>query len=297
MEIRHLRYFVAVAEELSFRRAAARLHMAQPPLSVQIKQLELEVGAELISREGHKVSLTEAGRVFLEHARQTLIQVIRSVPFARQAAKGEIGNLSIGYGTAAEFRVFPSIIPAFRKQWPNVHLAFNQMGTVRQIDALRRDEIDVAFVWAPISSEEFDVSELCQETFAALLSTQHPLSSRAAISIKDLSREALTLMSRDLDPELSHELEQLFLKAGAQMNVAYELESLVSLLNFVAMQVGCSVLPDYIRLLSRPGIVFKSLKPPNLTKTLVVIKKKKRTGLAESFFRFTVEHLDHLKTS
>src|SRR6267154_1969654 len=98
MELRHLRYFVAVAEELNFRRAAARLHIAQPPLSVQIRQLEAEVGAELFSREGHKVVLTEAGRVFLEHARQSLVQVNRSITSARQAAKGEIGQLSIGYG-------------------------------------------------------------------------------------------------------------------------------------------------------------------------------------------------------
>jgi DNA-binding transcriptional LysR family regulator len=291
MELRHLRYFLAVAEELSFRRAAARLHIAQPPLSVQIRQLEMEVGAELFSRAGHKIKLTDAGRAFFEHARQTLAQVNRSVTAAQQAAKGELGHLSIGCGTAAEFRVFPTIVPAFKRKWPNVHLSFHQLGTMPQIDAVRREELDLGFVWLPISTDEFDVEELSQEPFAALLFANHPLAAAPAVSIKDLSKEPLVLVSRDLDPGLFYELEQLFVRVGAVMDVAYELESIVSLLNFVAMECGCSVVPDYIRSLSRPGIVFKPLRPPNLAKTVAIFKKKGRGGLAESFFRFTVENL------
>ena len=181
MERGHLRYFVAVAEELSFKRAAERLHIAQPPLSVQIRQLETHVGTQLFSREGHKTRLTDAGRVFLEHARATLAQANYAVTSAQQAGKGEISHLSIGYGTAAEFRVFPQITPSFRRRWPNVQITFHQLGTVRQIDSLRRDELDLAFVWAPVSDAEFDVHELTKERFAVCLFEHHPLARASSL--------------------------------------------------------------------------------------------------------------------
>lgn len=289
MELRHLRYFVAVAEELSFRRAAERLHIAQPPLSVQIRQIETEVGAELFSREKRKIRLTEAGRVFLEHARQTLAYVNRSVVLTRQAANGEVGHLSIGCGTAAEFRVFPTLVPLFKKQWPNVHLTFHNLRTPRQIEQLRRDELDLAFAWLPVPSQEFESHALAKEPFVVMLAANHPLASATSLSIKDLSKEPLILFSRNLDLELFHQIEQLFLEAGAVMNVAYELESLVSMLNFVTMGVGCSVFPDYIRMLPRQGLVYRPLRAPNLVKTLGVIRKRDKRGLAESFYRFTME--------
>ena len=115
MELRHLRYFVAVAEELNIRRAAARLHMAPPPLSVQIRQLETEIGAELFSREKRRMKLTDAGRFYLDHARHLLADVQRGVILARQAANGEIGHLSIGHYTPAGFRVLSKVLPHLQK--------------------------------------------------------------------------------------------------------------------------------------------------------------------------------------
>ena len=176
MELRHLRNFVALAEELNFTRAAVRLHMAQPALSVQIRRLEKEVGAELLLRAGRNTKLTEAGVVFLQHARQMLAQVPVSIASAQQAAKGEIGQLRIGCSAAAEFRVFPAIVPAFKKQWPNIHLSFRQMGSIAQVDALRRGDLDLAFTWLPIAGSEFDIEELNTEPFIAMIHAGHPLS-------------------------------------------------------------------------------------------------------------------------
>lgn len=289
MDLRHFRHFVILAEELNFTRAAARLHMAQPALSVQMRRLEKEVGTELLCREGRGTKLTDAGRVFLEHARLTLAAAKQSVIAAQQAAQGEIGRLSIGYSTAAEFRIFPTLVPAFKKTWPNVHLSFHQLGALQQIDGLRRDELDVGLTWLPIPTEEFYVVPLTNETFAAVVHANHPFASKASISIKALSREPLVLFARELNPTLYQELEQMFFRAGAEMNVAYELDSLVSLLNFVAMEAGCSVVPEYIRMLSPPGIVFKPLAPPDLVKTLAIVRRKKSSGLAKAFLRFAVE--------
>jgi DNA-binding transcriptional LysR family regulator len=289
MELRHLRYFIAVAEELSFRRAADRLHISQPPLSVQIKQVETELGTDLFVRTGRRIRLTQAGRVFLEHARQTLTQVNRSVVLTREAANGDVGHLSIGCGTAAEFRVFPTLIPAFKKEWPHVRLTFHNLRTPAQLEKLQRGELDVAFAWLPVSNEEFETRALLKEPFVAMLSSKHRLAGATKLSIKDLSKEPLIMFPQSLDPDLFHRIEQLFLEAGAVINVAYQLESLVSVLNFVAMGIGCSILPDYIRLLPRKGVVYKSLRSPNLVKTLGIIKKRGAGGLAESFFSFAID--------
>jgi DNA-binding transcriptional LysR family regulator len=291
MELRHLRYFVAVAEEENFTRAAARLHIAPPPLSVQIRNLEAEIGATLLVREGRGLKLTDAGRVFLDEARQTLAQASHSAVMARRAASGEIGHLSIGYNTTAEFRVFPKIVPAFKKKWPHIHLSLRSLGVSQQLEALHRDELDVGFVWVPMVTEEFDLQELFKEPLIAALPADHRLASASTLSVKDLSKEPLVLFPRILDPETHQQIDQMFLRAGAMMNVVYEVETLLSMINFVAMGFGCSLLLDYARNIPAAGVVYKPLRPPNMVKTLAIIKKKRGSDLAESFYRFTVENL------
>jgi DNA-binding transcriptional LysR family regulator len=290
MELRHLKYFVALAEKLSFTRAAAALHIAQPALSVQIRKLEEEIGTSLLSREGRKVRLTEAGRVFLEQARKAISETTRGVTLARQAANGEIGHLSIGYNTPAAFRVFPKLVPAFRKRWPDVQLTFHSLKIAQQLEGLRRNELDLSFIWLPIPAEEFDVQELLRESLVAAIPSGHRLASAASVSIKDLAREPLIVISRTLDPETYYELEQLFRRAGAVMNVAYQLENSLSMINFVAMGSGCSLLPEYVRDIRQDGVVYKPLRPPNLVKTLAMIKNKGTSSeLANAFYRFAVE--------
>jgi LysR family transcriptional regulator, hca operon transcriptional activator len=288
MELRHLRYFVAVAEELNFRKAAERLHIARPPLSVQIRKLEMEVGTDLLSRGGRNIELTQAGRVFLERARQTLAHANQSVVLARQTAAGEIGQLSIGYNMPAGFRVFPTIVPAFKKKWPNVHLTFHDLKISQQLEGLRRDELDVGFVWLPIPEEEFDIQELLQEPMIVVLPENHRLAAQPRISIKDLSGEPLVIISRVMDSETFRGIEQMFRRAKAKMNVVYELENSLTMVNFVAMGVGCSLLPDYTRRILQQGTIGIPLEKP-MFKTLAIIKKKGRGDLVESFYRFTVD--------
>lgn len=291
MELRQLKYFVVVAEELNFTRAAARLHIAQPSLSVQIHNLQAEVGAALLQREGQHMKLTAAGRIFLEQTRQILSQINRSVTLARQTAGGEIGHLSIGYNTPAEFRVFPTIVPAFKKQCPNIHLTFHNLNIAQQLEALRRDELDVGFVWLPIPAEHFDVQELTKEPFVAVLPSNHRLASKAVVSIRDLSQEPLILPNRSMDAPTFNQIEQLFVRAGAEINVVYEVETLLSAINFVAMGNACSILADYSRRVREEGVVYKPLRPAGVAKTLAMVKKKGRGDLAERFFRFTAQNL------
>ncbi len=291
MELRQLRYFVAVAEEMSLRRAAARLYIAAPPLSVQIRKLEAEVGAELFAREGRGIKLTKAGRVFLEQARKTLVDAARAMELARQAAHGAIGQLSIGYNAPTGFRVFPRVIPTFKKRWPEVRLTFHAHSIVQQLERLTREELDVGFVWLPVQADLFDVRELVRESLDVVLPIDHPLAGQDSISVKDLSGEPLILLSRVLDPETFRDIETLFRDAGARMNVAYELENSLSMINFVAMGCGCSMLPDYTRAIRQEGVVHRPLTPPNLVKTLAVIKRKDRGDIAEMFFHFVADSL------
>jgi len=290
MELRHLRYFVAVAEELNLRRAAARLHIAAPPLSVQIRQLETEIGTALFSREARRIQLTDAGRVFLEHARKLLEEAKRGINMARQAANGEIGHLSVGY-TPAGFRVFPQLLPAFKKRFPQVELTFHSLTITAQLEALRRNELDIGFgfVFLPIPTEEFDVQQLVNEPVVAVLPRNHRLAASRSISIRDLSNEPLILPARSASPDAYQQIEQVFLRTGAALNVAYQLEDALSILNFVAMGAGCALLPDYLRGIHQQGVVHRPIRPPEIVDTLAMIKKKGQRGLAERFFQLAAE--------
>lgn len=296
MNLRYLQFFVTVAEELNFTRAAERLHVTQPALSMQIQNLEAELGTTLLARESRNVRLTDAGRIYLGKARQMLALASDSADMARRAAKGEIGHLSIGYNNPASFRIFPKLVPAFRRKRPDVHLTFHDLRVPQQIASLRRDELDLGIVWLPIPTDEFDVHELITERFIAVLPTDHRLASASSIGIENLSHEPLIVMPRAMDPESYQQIEQLFRRNGAVMNVAYELETLLSMLGFVAMGCGCSILPEYARNIRRKGVVYKRLRPPNIVKSLAIIKKKHASDLAQAFFKFAADSIGDSST-
>lgn len=276
---------------MNFARAAARLKIAAPALSVQIRKLEEEIGVDLLAREGRGTKMTDAGRAFLTQARKSIAEAHLGASLARRAAHGEIGQLSIGYNTPTEFRVFPRVIPAFRQQAPNIHLSFHDLKTVQIIEGLKRDELDLGFVWLPVPTAGFDVRELSREPMVAVIPAAHRLANAASVSIKDLHREPLVSFRRELEPFGHHQIEELFLGVGATMNIVYELDSSPQMVNFVAMGEGCCILPDYVRSIRRDGVVFKTLKGRNFTKTLAVIKKSTRKDLAATFFDFVVAHV------
>jgi DNA-binding transcriptional LysR family regulator len=291
MELRHLRYFIAVADELSFRRAAARLHIAAPPLSVQINKLEIEIGVELFEREGRGIRLTDAGRTFLVHARKTLAEADRAIIAARQSASGEIGELAIGHNMPAGFRVFPEVVPDFKRKWPQVRLTFHHLNVGQQLERLRHSTLDIGVVWLPGPLDDLDVHELLVEPVIAVLHKDHPLANAPSVSVRDLCREPLILLSRRMDPETFRDIQNMFTREKAAMNIAYELENSVAMINFVAMGAGISLLPAYTRSIRQDGVVYRDLAPPGMSKTLAMIKRTGAGGLAEAFCAFTVERL------
>ena len=214
LELRHLRYFVAVAEALNFSRAADRLHMAQPPLSAAIRQLEQELGTELLLRTTREVRLTEAGSAFLDGARRTLTELDRARSDAQRAAAGEIGQLRIGFSWSARFETLPAIGRTFRASHPDVSLLTEEMWNARMLPALQSGTIDLAVALCPEVAGEFSYLPLRSEPVIALLAQSHPLATRAEIELRSLADEGFLMFPRELAPRLYEFMTGLCRRAG-----------------------------------------------------------------------------------
>ena len=213
-ELCYFRYFVVVAEELNFSRAAERLHMAQPPLSAAIRQLEQELGAELLLRTTREVRLTDAGRVFLDGAYRTLAELERTRVETARAAAGEIGELRVAFSWSARFETLPMIGRAFRRSHPDVTLLTEQMWNARMLPALRSGEIDLALSLCPEVSRDFAYETIRQEPVVALMSASNPLAERDGIALAALAEEGFLLFPRQLGPRLYDFMVGLCRRAG-----------------------------------------------------------------------------------
>jgi len=212
-ELRHFRYFVAVAEELNFSRAARRLRMAQPPLSVAIRQLEQEIGTSLFIRSSREVRLTEAGHALLVGARRTIAEAEAAVSAARRAGAGEVGSLRVGYNWSARFETLPAVGRAFARQRPDVELLTEEMRPNRICAALRSGAIDVALALYPEISAELSYRTIRREPVVAVLSASHPLATEASIALDALAGEFL-LFPREVAPRLHDFYVNLCRSAG-----------------------------------------------------------------------------------
>jgi DNA-binding transcriptional LysR family regulator len=245
LELRHLRYFVAVAEELNFSRAAGRLHMAQPPLSAAIRQLEQELGTELLLRTTREVRLTDAGSTFLEGARRTLAELERARTDAQRAAAGEVGHLRVGFSWSARFETLPAIGRSFRTSHPDVSLLTEEMWNARMGEALRSGTIDVAVSLCPEIAGEFSYLAIRSEPVIALLAHSHPLSLRREIELRELADEGFLLFPRELAPRLYDFMIGLCRRAGfepivrgASFHSGWELQILADV-GVVALAPAC----------------------------------------------------------
>jgi DNA-binding transcriptional LysR family regulator len=190
MELRHLRYFVAVAEELHFNRAAERLHMAQPPLSQQIKQLETELGVELFHRRTKRqVQLTEAGQVLLQAAYSILAQLDQAVCETQRAGRGETGSLTIGFTSSVVYDVLPAILHQFRQHFPQVDLVLQELTTTQQEEALQNQRIEVGFCHPPIKDTSLVSETIRLEPLVVVLPATHPLATEPTLSLCSLADE------------------------------------------------------------------------------------------------------------
>lgn len=274
IELRHLRYFIAVAEELHFGRAADRLHIAQPPLSQQIRQLEQELGFQLFYRTKRSVVLTEAGQVFLVECRRLLRQLDQAVELGRQVSRGERGQLVIGFVGSAAYNVLPGLLRSFRAQVPDVDLELHELTTDQQLPWLRENRLDLGFVRPPIEESEFNLMTILQEPLVAAVPETHPLAQQAQISLKSLATEAFILFPRPLAPGLYDQIISLCQQGGFSPHVVQEAIQMQTIVSLVAAEMGIAIVPISLHHLQRTGVVYKPLVEPTPKAEIALIWKK-----------------------
>ena len=266
MELRHARYFVAVAEELNFRRAAARLRLAQPSLSTQIRLLEEDVGVQLLERDSHKVELTPAGQSFLEGCRRLLQDADSYAVTARQIARGESIPLSIGFVPSLAHGLLPSVLRRFRQRFPDVKLLLNEMDSTAQIEQIAGNRIDLGLIGLGLPKEmpELEIVVVAEERLVAAIPQDHPLARRPrkVIPLKTLAAEHFLLGSRLNAPVFNPWIIVLCQQAGFQPHVLQESGQPMTVLNYVAAGLGITILPEQFSRLVTAGIRFIPLARP-----------------------------------
>jgi DNA-binding transcriptional LysR family regulator len=258
MDLRHLRYFVAVAQELHFGRAAARLHIAQPPLSRQIRDLEEELGVRLFSRDRRKVVLTAAGQVFLREIGPLFGQLEQAVDAARRAERGEIGTLHIGYVGAVVYSALPEIIRAFRARLPQVEVRLQEMSPAAQIEGLLRGHLEVGFARGPIEEPALDVETVLDEALVAALPAGHPLNARRRLRLATLRAEPFVVTARSRGPGYYDHIITICRDAGFSPRVVQE-GSHFDVLSLVAAGCGVAIVPVSMKEIRRGDVVYRPL--------------------------------------
>jgi DNA-binding transcriptional LysR family regulator len=261
MELRQLKYFVTVAEELNFRRAAEKLYMEQPPLSRQIRKLEEELEVELFHRsKKFGVTLTDAGQAFLDEARLTLAQAQRAVSAVQQAQK--TSKLTIGFSLCAFDRVLPELIQKFRQQYPETQVNLTEMSKPKQIQALLNNQIDLGFCYAPINQPEFESLTIFSEPLAVVLPLDHPLAEQEQIELRSLYAESFILCPRDLKPDVRKQIIQLCTQAGFKPNIVQEASPPEVQLRLVESGMGISLIAASSQTRHNAQVIYRPLVEP-----------------------------------
>jgi DNA-binding transcriptional LysR family regulator len=274
MELRHLRYFIAVADELSFSRAAERLRIAQPPLSQQIQALEQELGVKLFDRKSRPLQLTPAGRAFLEEARATLLQLERAVHKTRAIDQGQSGALTIGFTGSIANSIFPEILLAFRRQNPDIKLIMQEEKTALILQKLRERQMDIIFLYSYREAWEdtsFQMTILAQEPLVLVLPKDHRLAERTTLSLKDIEEEEFIMPLHNVSGGLSEQIYFLCSQAKFEPKVSQTALFMVTILGLVAGGTGISILPASVRNLQRQGVIYRSLLEQTRTCNLMAI--------------------------
>lgn len=257
MELRHLRYFVAVAEELNFRRAAERLHVTRPALSKQVKDLEAQTGVRLLERDTVSVSLTDAGSVFLAEARGILADVDRAVGLAREAQDGRRGQLRIGSVGQIASGFLPEVLKAFGIEFPGVEVSFVEMTPVEQLAALAKGEIHIGFAYGRGANEVPGISSMLLVTsvFGVSMSKLHPMATRSSIRLGEVRSGTFLSLGDDNTSTHRREIGRIFQEEGVKPRALRQIQSFESLLTMVSADQGLTLLPEVLDLRKSHGIV------------------------------------------
>lgn len=261
MELRHLSYFIAVAEEMHFGRAAKRLNISQPPLSQQIRQLEEEIGVRLFNRTNRRVEITPAGLIFLAEARRIMTLSEDAVRRTIRADKGEIGRLAVGFIGSANYSVLPQVVREFRKRFPNVELSLTEMSTSDQVEALIDGTIQAGFLRPPRGVKEKGLAyeAVYREPLMVALPRNHTLKREKSLTLRQLSKESFIMIPRQVGPGFFDHLIVLCQREGFSPNIVLEASQYHTVTGLVAAGLGIAVVPASIQRSRVEGVVFRLL--------------------------------------
>ena len=285
MDLRRLRYFVVVAEEQNFSRAAERLNMAQPPLSDQIKRLEEAIGAKLFDRSSRGASLTEAGKVLLAEARRLLVQVDQTTRMVRRAGNGEVGRLTLGFVPSASNSVLPPILSSFRERYPDVHLYLQEMSPDGLVDGLHEGRLDVSFLFLPFQDATLSVESVSREPLVVALPETHQLAAEEEVDLRDLAHQPFVLPARWRMPGLLWQVMTACRDAGFEPEaVQKEVWLMQTIVGLVAGGIGVALVPASLRNLPRSGVAYKTIRGLSPTVEIGAIwRRDDRNPVVRSF--------------
>lgn len=291
MELRHLRYFVTVADEAHFGRAAKRLHIAQPALSQQIRTLERQLGMPLLDRTTRRVELTEPGRILLSDARRILGQVDDAMQRLHRVAAGESGLLRIGFVSSAAFGMLPRVVQPFRASRPDVALELQEMLTSAQLEALQHGDLDLGIGRDVREAPGVRVLELLREPLVAALPATHPLTQRRRLAVTDLAMENFIALPQDRVPGLYGVVAALCDAAGFQLKPAITARQFTTMLGLVSAGMGVAVVPAAVRAFHPAGLVYRQLADTGaVTAVDLLIRPASETPALRSFIDLARSH-------
>jgi DNA-binding transcriptional LysR family regulator len=291
IELRHLRYFLAVAETLHFSRAAKRLGMAQPPLSQQIKRLEQLLGHALFERTTRGVKLTLAGQLLAKRARSTIEKVEEDLSQVRRLGRGEEGTLTVGFSGSVMFTELPAAIQSYRHRYPKVELRLRELVTTEQIAALLNGTLDLAFLRDGDATEGIRITTLLKERYIAVLSEAHPLAKRRSLNVKALEGEPFIMFARRMGPLAYDRTIACCERSGFRPNIVQDAPQWLTLVRLVAAGLGVSLAPACVARVTVPGAVYREVNAACRTSIDLGVNAGAESVLAKNFIEVANQHL------
>lgn len=297
MDLKKLRYFIAVAEELHFNRAAQKLNMTQPPLSQQIQVLEDELGVKLLERTKRQVRLTTAGAIFLEESRNIVAHLERSIKMTQLASEGKIGNLSIGFVDSAAGGMMVNVIKKYRERFPDVQVTLSEMTSAEQLKALHDGEIDVGFHRLLDPSKHITTRLFTNESLVAVLPKTHPLADQPTVSLHSLREEPFILSPHHMGASFHDLIVDFCRQHGFQPRIVQEAVQMYTIVNLAAAGIGISIVPSSVSVFQRSDVVFRSFDEDTPRVPLYAAWKTEKSETVLTHFLKAVEETAASQTS
>jgi DNA-binding transcriptional LysR family regulator len=291
IELRHLRYFLAVAETLHFSRAAEVLGIAQPPLSQQIKRLEQLLGHRLFDRTTRGVKLTLAGQLLAERARSTIEKVQDDLAQVRRLGRGEEGTLTVGFAGSVMFTELPAAIQNYRRRYPKVELRLRELSTSAQISALLTGTIDLAFLRDGDRTDGIDINTLFEERYVAVLPETHSLARKRSLRVRDLRKEPFILFARRMGPLAFDRTVACCEQNGFRPNIVQDAPQWPTLVRLVAAGLGVSLAPSCVANVAIPGAIYREVRAACRTTVDLGVKTGSAIKLAGNFIEIARQRL------